>query len=326
MGTLREDLPHPMIKRQKLLKLTSNTFLSSLQIITLKNLKTALVIFFLFSQVLCSPIISSANPGAAEIIIADGHDIGSISSNCSELEMTNANVVYNIIVMNRLFLIAFDGNYTIYNPTNETKKIVLTAPFENFDESTCRVTVDSLETNFETTKVNIDLEEFSLIWVNINLSLNSGEAKIVRYNYLSHLRLEDKITYFEIEYIVSTGRSWSGEINETVSFNIVGSQPHSYIIYEIGRPWHEVIDGNSSFIISDIENGQSYQWTWENTRIGVTEDYIQLGFSYKTSSISIESIYMIFYVIYNTIRVIIIIVFLYIAKLFLTFIFNKIAK
>ena len=258
-------------------------------------MKTAVIIFFLFSSVLHSTKFASANPTAGSIVIESGFDIGLISASSSELEMTNADVIYDLNIKHRNFNILFDGTYTIHNPTNESKNFVLSAPFENFDEANCLITIDNIETTFETYIEEEAWGYITLVWLYFNLTLEEGESKVVRYTFGAQIKLDDDTTNFFMRYIISTGRSWSGKLNETVTFNIRGREPYLYSIFNEEYPNYDDDDDgiiNNNCLVTDIDDGKSYQWGWENSRISSYEGYIMIAFSYRR--LSTTSIYEIF--------------------------------
>ena len=88
-------------------------------------------------------------------------------------------------------------------------------------------------------------------------------------NMLKLMRNEDILDIF---YDVGTSRAWNGTITEVVEFRTYGKIPDSYTG---ARGWYE-----KNCTVSDIENGKSYIWAWENERIKVSRIYI----SYSTGA------------------------------------------
>jgi len=106
---------------------------------------------------------TSANPGAVETIVRQFHQEGLIAVDNNTLEMTNANVLFNVnvnentnaIIKGPTLKIDFYGEYSIYNP-NETIEVMVANPFI-FD-----IRHEDLSFKVNGTPVSFYLEEYTL--------------------------------------------------------------------------------------------------------------------------------------------------------------------
>ncbi|MBY8981238.1 MAG: hypothetical protein KGD72_12675, partial [Candidatus Lokiarchaeota archaeon] len=69
----------------------------------------------------------------------------------------------------------------------------------------------------------------------------------------------------KIFYDVGTSRAWNGTISERVEFKVYGKTPDSY-------------SPSRNCTISDITNGKSYAWEWENEIININSVYISYSY------------------------------------------------
>jgi len=222
-------------------------------------------------------ITTSANPTPVRIIG------GFLPRENVSLSLTKANVLIEVDAINYPDVIRwnFEGNYTIYNPNNSTE-ITIAFPFymsyvanETLQVNGNPITIDDV----------ISLRNVSDIWNNYLDNLND---KYSRYAYIFNLTFPtndslnvqfnfDSITrginaYFEyvgkydIIYDVGTSRVWNGNITEKVEFRIHGKQPdYRYSANQCKT--------------SEIEDGKSYIWSWNNEIINVN----LVGISYLPS-------------------------------------------
>lgn len=199
---------------------------------------------------------------------------------------------------------SFNGNYTIYNP-KESLNLTIGAPFAFFQIENCTVLVNGTSVPFITKNdYQIDYANESRIWnqfmynrslptylffgswILINISIPEKTYLNLEYKFHSprHSRYIVEGYYYVI-YDVGTARLWNGTITETVEINVHGNLPIS--VYE-----------GQSCTISDIFDGKSYRWEWNNENIDVNyvglyyyfnfDDYYNpLYYSIKISLISI---------------------------------------
>ncbi len=251
---------------------------------------------------------ASANPLAPYAATVGGFFLVENSS-CS---MPNANVLIEIDATNPSshFKLNFIGNYTILNP-NDSMNVTIIAPFSlqmfssDFTtfEQICyeynqtylipgmsglfaAITPEMLGLNtFCTINVNntvIPYEAFGycpdkphptirfyayypIILIFCNITLPKNGTSVLEYSFNTYIATPSYPPYFEIRFIyyVGTSRTWNGNITETVEYRVKGAQP-------------DYIDRVENCSISNIKDGNSYLWEWNNERI--YEDHVALTY------------------------------------------------
>ena len=207
------------------------------------------------------------------------------TENCS-LTMTNANVIFNIDAEEYLSRINFDfsGNYTIYNPS-ESMNATLVAPFSlNFEnlESSCVIKIGNatvpytfLEYNFTESPWEEYLQSRYFMqnrkFLIINATIPENDSITIEYRFDANIGISSTVGILNIYYDVGTSRAWNGTISERVEFKVYGKVPDSYSSYRKDR-----FEYNCT--ISDITNGKSYAWEWENEIINVNTVYISYSY------------------------------------------------
>jgi hypothetical protein len=202
--------------------------------------------------------------------------------------MTNASVIFNIDAhaYHSRFDVNFEGNYTIFNP-NVSETVLLAAPFSSeFKdlESSCLIRIDNNTISYSF--IEYTWENFSgspweqyvsgyyrspRKFIIINVTFPENDSITIEYSFNAYIDNPANNGNFEIFYDVGTSRAWNGSITEQVEFKVYGKQPDSY-----SGKRKDGFDYN--FTISDIEDGMSYVWQWENEIIIV--DTIYISYSY----------------------------------------------
>ena len=77
--------------------------------------------------------------------------------------------------------------------------------------------------------------------------------------------MDRSFDYLNIYYDVGTSRAWNGTISERVEFKVYGKTPDSY-------------SSSRNCTISDITNGKSYAWEWEDEIINSNIVYITYSY------------------------------------------------
>jgi len=250
----------------------------------LKKNRLVMWIYIILIIVLSLPI--NIKESKADVVMIHRKGLGNFlpEENVS-LIMTNANVIFNIdaVYYRRKININFNGNYTIYNP-NEAKNATLVASFstdfKNLESSSVikientPISYGFLEYNF----TDSPWEDY-LDWgymgnrkfIIINVTLPENDSIIIEYSFNAYIDIYESIDGLQIFYDVGTSRAWNGTITERVEFKVYGKHPDSYSKYR-----EDQFEYNCT--ISDIEDGQSYLWEWENEVINV--DSVYISFSY----------------------------------------------
>jgi len=220
-------------------------------------------------------INTSANPTPVRIIG------GFLPKENVSLSLTDANVLIEVDAINYPDVIRwnFEGNYTIYNPNNSTE-ITIAIPFYM-----SYVANESLQVNGNPTNIDdvIYLNNVSDIWNNyldnldenyyryayiFNLTFPTNDSLNLQFNFDSLTRginaYYDSVGKYDIIYDVGTSRIWNGNITEKVEFRVHGRQP-DYRYYA------------NQCNTSEIEDGKSYIWSWNNEIINVN----LVGISYQ---------------------------------------------
>jgi hypothetical protein len=254
----------------------------------LKKFRLSIIAYLISIIVLSFPII--IRESKADVYPIDFAGTGNFlpEENVS-LIMTNANVVFNIdahYYYNR-FDVTFGGNYTIYNPFAATN-LTLAAPFSSeFKdlESSCVIRINNNSVSYmitEYTWENLSGTPLELYtsgykyrtprkFVIINATFPENDSITIEYRFDVYIENPANHGDFEIFYDVGTSRAWNGSITEQVEFKVYGKRPDSYSSYR-----KDVFEYNCT--ISDIEDGISYLWEWENEIINV--DTVYISYSY----------------------------------------------
>jgi hypothetical protein len=244
-----------------------------------------IVVYIVLIVVLGLP--SYIKDSKADIIDVYGTGAGNFlpKENCS-LIMTNASVVFNVDAEEYLSRINIDftGNYTIFNP-GESMNATLVAPFsldfENL-ESSCVIKIenttvpyDFLEYNFTESPWEEYLQSQYFMqnrkFLIINATFPENDSITIEYSFDANIGISSSVGILNIYYDVGTSRAWNGTITERVEFRVYGKPPDSYSSYRKDR-----FEYNCT--ISDITNGKSYAWEWENEIINVNSVYISYSY------------------------------------------------
>ena len=203
----------------------------------------------------------------------------------SPLIMTNASVIFNVYAETYFsgINIDFTGNYTIYNPSGSVN-VTLVAPFSSFFknlESSCVIKIenttisyDFLEYNFTDSPWEEYLEQRfmqSRKFIIINVTFPENDSITIECSFDAYIDVFEYNDILNILYDVGTSRAWNGTITERVEFKVYGKLPNSYSEYR-----KDSFEYNCT--ISDIENGKSYSWEWENEIITVNSVYISYSY------------------------------------------------
>jgi len=201
--------------------------------------------------------------------------------NCP-LIMTNANVILIIgakAYLERIY-ISFSGNYTIYNPT-ESMNSTLIAPFSSeFEilESSCAIKIENTTVPYEFLEYNYEdspweeyfdweyVRTWSRLFLIVNATFPENDSITIEYSFIAYIDIMDRsFDYLNIYYDVGTSRAWNGTISERVEFKVYGKTPDSY-------------SSSRNCTISDITNGKSYAWEWEDEIINSNIVYITYSY------------------------------------------------
>lgn len=253
----------------------------------MKKIRLFIIVYIISIIVLSFPI--NIRESKADIIPIDWAGAGSFLPELNiPFIMTNASVIFNIDAhaYNSRFDVSFKGNYTIFNPMASTN-LTLAAPFSSeFKdlESACLIRIDNNPIPYRF--IEYTWENFSgTPWdqyvsgyyqsprkfVIINATFPENDSITIEYSFDAYIDIPANYGIFEIFYDVGTSRAWNGSITERVEFKVYGKHPDSYSDY---RDYFEY-----NCTISDIEDGQSYLWEWENEIINVDRVYISYYYS-----------------------------------------------
>jgi hypothetical protein len=236
-----------------------------------------LIIFYIISVLILNfPL--QIKKSRADVITIIKNGVGNFlpEENCS-LIMTNASVMFDVDAKyyHRKIYIDFKGNYTIYNP-GESKNATLAAPFsslfENLEES-CIIKINNTPISFEFLEYNYsDPWDEYLYWyymgqrrfITSNITFPASNSIKIQYLFNAYIEIHESVDALEIFYDVGTSRAWNGTISELVEFKVYGKRPDSY--------------SENNCTISDIEDGISYLWEWNNETINVDRVYIYFSY------------------------------------------------
>ena len=248
--------------------------------------KSRLLIVVYSNLIVALGLPTHVRDSSADIVMTYGTGTGNfLPEENSQLIITNASVIFTIDAEEHLSRINIDftGNYTIYNP-NVTMNATLVAPFSSdFKnlESSCVIKIDNtivsydfLEYNFTDSPWDEYLDwqyDHNRKFLIINATFPENASIIIEYSFSAHIDITSNMDVLNILYDVGTSRAWNGTIIEQVEFRVYGERPDSYSAYRKDR-----FEYNCT--ISDIENGRSYVWEWENEIINVNSVYISYSY------------------------------------------------
>ncbi len=250
----------------------------------MKKDRLLIIIYLILIIIISFPI--KIKESKADVIRIVGTGMGNFlpEENVS-LMMTNASVLFNIdaVYHHRKININFTGNYTIFNP-DKAKNITLAAPFSTLLtnlESSCVIKINNSSIPYGFLEYNYTLSPWDqyLDWrymsmrkfIIINVTIPENNSITVEYSFNAYVDKPENYDGLDIFYDVGTSRAWNGTITERVEFRVFGKHPDSYSEYR-----EDHFEYNCT--ISDIEDGISYVWEWENEIINV--DSVYISFSY----------------------------------------------
>ncbi len=237
--------------------------------------KAMLVLFILVSSTIISlPTIqySSANPIS---IVNMSHGVLLPTNVVHGIIMQRADVFLNISADNTLHAtIDYTGNYSFYSTNDTQQELVIAAPFTNdLSGENISMFVNNIKTNYSFGEITIETAEnfnyyfpdrYSIYLLICNVTFDPNAITNIYFRYDSFYTT---IGYYEtfIEYIVGTANSWenSSNIYERVEFRVTGFQPKEY---------------SHDCTVSNIPDGKSYLWEWENEQITVDSVWIKYQF------------------------------------------------
>ncbi|MHA2391864.1 MAG: hypothetical protein ACXAEX_07830 [Promethearchaeota archaeon] len=234
-------------------------------------------IFFIFSLSLFFFHSISHNSTANPLPI-DTASLGVIvpkdDTSCS---MTNASVIVDIDTTDLMNIInfSFSGNYTIFN-SGETENITIAAPFSRMNielDSTCNVKLNDSIISFEiieSSQLAWDLLDdyqvymYDAMFLICNITIPKNSSVILEYEFNANLITNlNNLHELTIYYYVGTSRAWEGGITESVEFKVHGKIPDEF--YN---------NSYSSCIVTELPDGNSYLWEWNNEIIYDSDVYI----------------------------------------------------
>ena len=245
--------------------------------------KKIMLIVFLF---ITGNITLIVNKSAANPIYVDysyyGLTLGGIIPGYTNynISMKNADVKMTIKsdtskgIHPELFEVNFLGTYRFYNP-HETRNLTIAAPFygvnQGFADSlSVKVNGSKIQYNFTEVKDNVFFQWNKYLinyherdFVLSNITFEGGTFTSVEYKWNTS---DDNAFY---AYDVGTGRSWKGNITESVEFIVEGYQPER-IIENYERTLSQKLQ------IRENLDSTSYLWFWDNEYI--EEDYVGIKF------------------------------------------------
>ena len=247
----------------------------------MKKRRLFIVVYIILIVVLGSP--TPIRDSRADIVTINDTGTGTFlpEENCP-LIMTNANVILIIgakAYLERIY-ISFSGNYTIYNPT-ESMNSTLIAPFSSeFEilESSCEIKIENTTVPYEFLEYNYEdspweeyfdweyVRTWSRLFLIVNATFPENDSITIEYSFIAYIDIMDRsFDYLNIYYDVGTSRAWNGTISERVEFKVYGKTPDSY-------------SSSRNCTISDITNGKSYAWEWEDEIINSNIVYITYSY------------------------------------------------
>jgi len=193
----------------------------------------------------------------------------------------NVEIVADTSNLKLLGEIHFNGNYTIFNPENDIN-ITIGAPFNFYPIDNCTVLLNGTNIPFTIKNDNEifdeenceilqqymvntnELPSFNIFWVLCNISIPKNSSIRLEYKFNTpRPKSTERVKYFYIIYDVGTARLWNGNITEVVEIIVHKNLPTS--IYS-----ENLCD------TSNILNGMSYRWEWNEERIEV--NYVGLHY------------------------------------------------
>jgi hypothetical protein len=247
-----------------------------------------LLFILVFSNLNLSKFKNSiANPSYVTIIPYSG---GLLPAENVSLSLTNANIIIDADMSNLNYHgpIKINANYTIFNP-DEDINITIGAPFTFHTPENCSVLLNGTDVTYDiiyddelydyqidiwnqylhnrSSYEIIDFFPFDGFWIIVNVSIPQNTEVILSYEFQTPQESWYIVEgYYKIVYDVGTARLWNGNITEKVEITVYGHLPNS--IYE-----------PELCVISDLLEGKSYCWNWDNQRIEI--DYVGLYYYFN---------------------------------------------
>jgi hypothetical protein len=240
-----------------------------------KPIITVFILIIIFLP--CVPVFVAqnaiANPVRLPYVTFSG---GLLPEENNNLTLRSAKVKIMADTSNLKFLneIHFNGNYTIFNPEDDIN-ITIGAPFDFYPVDNCSVFLNGTKIPFFLIsgyqlyeKYNssiwsqylIDgglIPYYQIFWVMCNISIPKNSSITLGYEFNTPSRnsaiLEED---YYIVYDVGTARLWNGNITEVVEISIYKNLPTSILSEEL-------------CIMSNISNGMSYRWEWNEKVIEI---------------------------------------------------------
>lgn len=244
---------------------------------------------------------SNANP----VPVISTYYGGIVPKNVYNCSMTDANVQLNVDALKvnefghqvlRHLNLTFMGNYTIFNP-NDPINITVASPYDW--EITALSNVEILVNNFTIPFDLVDIgyiitdewDEFfydhysSMFFIVCNFTIPKNESIILESSFQTSISLAPiDVNEVYVNYVVGTYRGWDSPsapsglgITEQVKFRVHGQQPDRFSDYAPGG-------FSRNCTVTDIINGKSYLWRWDNETIIDGRVYIMYDIN-KSNSI-----------------------------------------
>lgn len=168
------------------------------------------------------------------------------------------------------------GEYTFYNH-NETTTLTVLAPFDLFESTfnNFSLEVDNVIVPFEIFDLtDEDRNELivltsgpispSISVLAANITFEGFSNTSVSYYVSTELKRKTPKSHAYINYLVSSGRIWFGNITEKIEFKVFGMQPDNYYTTET-KPCS----------VADFKGGKSYIWEWSNEEMDTHSLHIE---------------------------------------------------
>ena len=259
--------------------------------------RTSILISFFSLMLIINGNIYLSETYANPLPIPLEYYMGGIFTNSTlPFNLTIADVVFDIDSTDfaHNIGISFEGNYTIFNPSNITEIMVI-APFsvsESVIASNCTVEVNNSQIMFDIG----DPYEFGIedwvsnysmfyLWTYIvcNITIPENGSQTIKYKFNglmpNSIYENDDVSIF---YDLDTSKAWNGNITERVEFRVHGKLPDGYSEWTEG--YYE-----ERCIITDVEDGRNYTWEWNNEQINTK----RVGITYKKNVLTQELIVII---------------------------------
>lgn len=250
-----------------------------------KIIQIILLIILTFNWNILFILKSNANP----IPVYMNYSGGIVPKNIYNCSMTDANVEINVDALNvnqvlGHFNLSFIGNYTIFNPSDAIN-ITIALPFdwENATSSNMEIIANNISIPFVLVNKSFILTDdwdgffytyyYPIFFIVFNITIPKNESIVIKSSFQTSTSLDSFIAdEVYINYIVGTYRGWSphsgsSSISENVEFRVQGQQPDGFSDYAPG-----LFSRNCT--VTDINNGKSYLWRWDNETIMDNRVYI----------------------------------------------------